>query len=151
MARGGPRARCDVHFVRTTTAMWVRPNDVDALGHVNHATVLEYFENARLDWLATNGLALSPTCAAVVARAVIDYRWPITCRRVEVDTSTAPLADAAELAYRVDFLQAVRCVGDGAGAGKVAVEARIEVGFIDPRDGSLKSVQAFLGSQGRSP
>lgn len=139
-----------MNFVRTTTAMWVRPGDVDALGHVNHATVLEYFENARLDWLTTNGLALSPTCVVVVARAVIDYRQPIACRRVEVDTSIESMPEPDGFAYQVNFLQAARCRGDGAEAGKVAVEARIQVGFIDPRDGSLKSVQEFLRSQGRS-
>src|SRR4051812_30292547 len=54
----------------------VRFRDCDAMGHVNHAVYLTYFEQARLTfWRERTGTA-SPLTRVIIARAECDYRAP---------------------------------------------------------------------------
>jgi acyl-CoA thioester hydrolase len=54
----------------------VRFRDCDAMGHVNHAVYLTYFEQARLTlWRERTGTA-SPHTRVIIARAECDYRAP---------------------------------------------------------------------------
>lgn len=56
----------------------IRWNDLDAFGHVNHATFLTYLEEVRDEWL---GRVLGDPGAVwpfVVARIEIDYRRELT-------------------------------------------------------------------------
>ena len=54
----------------------VRFRDCDAMGHVNHAVYLTYFEQARLTfWRELTG-APSPHTRVIIARAECDYRSP---------------------------------------------------------------------------
>ncbi|MBN8638576.1 MAG: acyl-CoA thioesterase [Anaerolineae bacterium] len=60
-------------------AMPVRWSDLDALGHVNNAVYLTYFEQARISYF--NALALWDgsvnKLGLIMARAVIDYKLPL--------------------------------------------------------------------------
>ena len=63
-----------------TTRLAMRWGDMDALGHLNNAVYLTYFEQARTDWL----LALpdphelwTPEQGPVVAHAAVTYKRPI--------------------------------------------------------------------------
>src|SRR4051794_4121096 len=54
----------------------VRFRDCDAMGHVNHAVYLTYFEQGRLTfWRELTG-APSPLTRVIVARVECDYRAP---------------------------------------------------------------------------
>jgi len=54
----------------------VRFRDCDAMGHVNHAVYLTYFEQCRLTfWREVTGTA-SPLTRVIIARAECDYRAP---------------------------------------------------------------------------
>jgi acyl-CoA thioester hydrolase len=54
----------------------VRFRDCDAMGHVNHAVYLTYFEQARLTfWRELTGTP-APHTRVIVARAECDYRSP---------------------------------------------------------------------------
>jgi acyl-CoA thioester hydrolase len=54
----------------------VRFRDCDAMGHVNHAVYLTYFEQARLTfWRELTGTP-SPHTRVIIARAECDYRSP---------------------------------------------------------------------------
>ena len=54
----------------------VRFRDCDAMGHVNHAVYLTYFEQGRLTfWREVTGSS-SPHTRVIIARAECDYRSP---------------------------------------------------------------------------
>jgi acyl-CoA thioester hydrolase len=54
----------------------VRFRDCDAMGHVNHAVYLTYFEQGRLTyWREVTGTP-SPYTRVIIARAECDYRAP---------------------------------------------------------------------------
>ena len=54
----------------------VRFRDCDAMGHVNHAVYLTYFEQGRLTfWREATG-SPSPHTTIIIARAECDYRSP---------------------------------------------------------------------------
>ncbi len=60
------------------TTITVRFVDLDPYGHVNHAVYLSYFEQGRIDILATHGLGLSDLRARgfqlIVVEATVAYQ-----------------------------------------------------------------------------
>ncbi len=70
--------------MRHTYECQVRWSDVDAYGHVNNVKYFEYYQEARIAFLATCGQTLlraEGTEQFVVARLTVDYRRPILFRR----------------------------------------------------------------------
>ncbi len=126
----------------STTTMWVRPNDLDSLGHVNNATVLEYLENGRWDWMSRNGIRPGKRVIAVVARIEVDYRRMIATRQVRVETTLEHQPDPDEIAYQVVFRQQVIPIEDN--PSLPAVLARVQVGFFDTEAGGLATVNDFF-------
>jgi acyl-CoA thioester hydrolase len=62
-------------------ACHVRFSDVDVYGHVNNVKYFEYYQEARLAFLASLGRDLAePAEGLVVARLDVDYRRPILFR-----------------------------------------------------------------------
>lgn len=58
--------------------MEVRFRDLDALGHVNNAVYLTYFESARMAfWMQMMGRADLQGMNMILARAEIDFRSPL--------------------------------------------------------------------------
>lgn len=56
----------------------VRFRDMDALGHVNNAVYLTYFEAARMEyWMHVNGRTDLSAMNMILARAEVDYRAPV--------------------------------------------------------------------------
>jgi acyl-CoA thioesterase FadM len=153
-----------MRFGESILALQVRPNDLDVLGHVNNAVVLEYLEAGRWDWLAGQGIARGGDITAVVARAEVDYRGEIPFGPIEVRTvlespSAEELADG-EAGYRAVFRQRIRradavngvnaaggtaAQGSTAGAGW-AVEALITVACIDAERRCLVPLDEFLSA-----
>jgi acyl-CoA thioester hydrolase len=103
----------------------VRFSDLDALGHVNHATFLSYLEHARVKWWRPRlGVLPFQEDGYVMARVEIDYRSPIllgdqvrvemrcdhigttsftlACRLVREQDGVV-LADARTVQVRLDF------------------------------------------------
>jgi acyl-CoA thioester hydrolase len=54
----------------------VRFRDCDAMGHVNHAVYLTYFEQGRLTFWRERTGTPSPYTRVIIARAECDYRAP---------------------------------------------------------------------------
>src|SRR6185369_11452432 len=54
----------------------VRFRDCDAMGHVNHAVYLTYFEQGRLTFWRERTGTPSPHTRVIIARAECDYRAP---------------------------------------------------------------------------
>ncbi|WP_223634104.1 thioesterase family protein [Corallococcus sp. EGB] len=133
-----------MHFEASSLTLRVRPNDLDVLGHVNHATALEYLEAGRWAWLEQQGLTRRGAVVAVVSRAEVDYRREIPPGEVVVHTALeSPAEDELEpdgLNYRARFRQRVFL----ASGGPPAVEALVSVAFLDARTRELASLQQFL-------
>lgn len=51
--------------------------DMDALGHVNNGRYFDYFQQARIDWLATLKLDLKQTAGPVVIQVACTFLKPI--------------------------------------------------------------------------
>jgi acyl-CoA thioester hydrolase len=71
----------------------VRWSDVDAYGHVNNVVYFEYFQEARISFLAElSGTTDAMTLANgfVLARLVVDYRRPILFRSTAYEIRTWP-------------------------------------------------------------
>ncbi len=61
----------------------VRWSDPDQLGHINHARYLSYFEDARMDLLATSPSGLAGSTednGYIAARVAVDYLYPVRHR-----------------------------------------------------------------------
>jgi acyl-CoA thioester hydrolase len=127
--------------------LMVRPNDLDAIGHVNNAVALEYLEAGRWDWLARQGLVHSRQMIAVVARAEVDYLAEIPRGRIEVATvlesPTREELDEDGITFRARFRQRIRLAAHGASP---AVDALTTVAFLDARERCLVSLQDFLAA-----
>lgn len=72
----------------------VRWGDMDAVGHVNNATYLTYFEQARIGWLASIGagaVAFSETAGPVMANVSCEFRRAIVHpARLRVEVTAGP-------------------------------------------------------------
>jgi len=127
----------------------VRPNDLDVLGHVNNATALEYLEAGRHAWLRATRQQVNDTIVPVVSRIDVQYRAEVRTQRVRVRTaldeaSRKALADGPT--YRSSFRQSIWAERDGRPG--LAVEARVDVAFIDREARQLCTAQDFLDPDG---
>lgn len=135
----------------TTTAVHVRPADLDSLGHVNNAVVLELLEAGRWGWMDDNHLRRSAEILPVVSRIEVDYRRELGCEAIVVDTALVEPVDLEDdLSYRAIFRQQIRALRGGESI--VAAEARVQVAFVDARSRALCPVHEFLAeAQGATP
>jgi acyl-CoA thioester hydrolase len=135
-----------MRFGESRLQLPVRPNDIDGLGHVNNAVVLEYLEAARWDWLARQGLVPGDRMIAVVTRAEIDYHAEIPPGQVEVRTVLeSPTADELDddlIIYRARLRQRVYLPA----APKPAASGLITVAFLDAAARRPVSMQDFLAA-----
>jgi acyl-CoA thioester hydrolase len=133
-----------VYLEESRLTIPVRPNDLDALGHVNNAVVVEYLEAGRWDWLGRQGLTHGDGIIAVVARTEVDYLAEISRGEVEVRTRlespTARELDDDTLTFRARFRQRVYRPG----MDTPAVDALVTVAFLDAAQRCLVSLQDFL-------
>lgn len=128
-----------MNFESVSFNLQVRPNDLDSMGHVNNAIVLEYLETARWAWLQHHNLQSSKTIIPVVVRIEINYRKEILMGNVVINTK---LDDSKKLRYQAFFQQSIEIIKEG--ESLLAVEAKIKVGFIDSNTGKLQTVENFL-------
>lgn len=98
------------HF-KHVTPMPVRWSDLDALGHVNNAKYLTYFEQARITYFADMQLwDGNPTkTGLIMAKVVLEYKMPVFAEdQVRVLSRTSRLGGRS-----FDTQQAVVCTRDG--------------------------------------
>lgn len=131
-------------FRESRLMVLVRPNDLDALGHLNNAVALEYLEAGRWDWIGRQGLLPSDQVIAVVARVEVNYLAEIPRTQVEVRTTLeSPTADEFDpdgQTFRARFHQRIHLPQ----SIHPAVEARVIVAFLESAERCLVSVQDFL-------
>lgn len=72
------------------TQMPVRYGDLDALGHVNNAKYLTYFEHARIRYIHDQGLWDGSLSASglIVAKTTVEYKLPLAMHDGPVDIWT---------------------------------------------------------------
>lgn len=129
-----------MNFEAVNLTLQVRPNDLDSLGHVNNATVLEYLEAGRWSWLDHHNLRRGQRIIPVVARIEINYRREILPGEVRVITKIEDVEK--EYHYQAVFYQFVETFKDG--NTTVAAEARVKVAFIDSLERTLRTLEDFL-------
>jgi acyl-CoA thioester hydrolase len=130
-----------VQFKEIDTRMRVRPADLDSLGHVNNAAVLELFEAGRWAWMDAHGVRRNAQVLPVVTRTEVDYHKEIGMEDVVVRTTLhEPPIDLDDGdTYRVTFLQRVLVGGDA-----IAAEGHVSVGFVDAASRTLRTLNEFL-------
>ncbi|BAY61691.1 hypothetical protein NIES22_17580 [Calothrix brevissima NIES-22] len=129
-----------MNFEMLSLQMQVRPNDLDSFGHVNNATVLEYLETGRWDWLKQSNLHKKQQIFPVVARIEVNYRKEIIQENVVINTRLEQADKASQ--YQANFWQSIEIIK--AGNPLVAVEARIKIVFIDSIERTLRTLEDFL-------
>lgn len=136
-------------FESVVTTLDVRPNDLDSLGHVNNATILEYFEAGRWEWIRDNGLRLSGQIIAIVSRIEVDYRRMILPGRLEVHTDLEQTPEPNGTNYRIVFLQKIVPISTSESQDHKITAARacVQVCFWDTGAQHLATAQQFLHSR----
>lgn len=132
-------------LTEVNTQVLVRPNDIDGLGHVNNAVVLEYLDVGRWAWLAHNAFPKPSRIAPVVARIEIDYRREILRGEVMVTTILEDPEDLFSHSYerfKCVFRQTVSYTRESASV--MAVEARVYMAFVNLKERRICSLQDFL-------
>lgn len=120
--------------------LWVRPDDLDTNGHVNHARLVSYLEAARWTWLAANEISLTPRVVAVVTRIEVDYLREVAYGRVSIETHPVePDPDRdPDLRFRAELTQTLEA------SGTPCLDARIQLAFIDAKTRRPVSLGEFL-------
>lgn len=107
----------------------VRWGDMDAMGHVNNATFLTYFEHVRAQWLGIAGWSgQREGVAPVVVRTECDYKAPIEYPAT-VRVSMAARWDGGK---SIETLYEMR---DAAQTDRLYATGRAIVVFIDTQKG----------------
>lgn len=119
----------------------VRPNDLDRLGHVNNAVILEYLEVGRWEWLQGIFLSLSgnDSILPVVTRSEINYRKEMNHKEYVVATKLNNIGS-----YSTWFDQSIH---DLTNPEIIYADAKIQVGFIDSNSRTLASSEDFFHSE----
>jgi acyl-CoA thioester hydrolase len=126
-----------------TSRVAVRPADLDSLGHVNNARLLEYLEAGRWSWLDAHGVRERSNVVPVVSSIRIDYLGQIRFTHVDVETLILPLPEPdLELAFRVRFEQRVSLVEPRT----LVAKATIDVAFVHLVSHALCPVEDFVTS-----
>jgi acyl-CoA thioester hydrolase len=126
----------------------VRFRDCDAMGHVNHAVYLTYFEQCRLTfWREVTGTP-SPHTRVIIARAECDYRAPAHFGdELEVRVNVAAIGRAS-FTLEYEIVQAVS--GQLVAGGKtVMVSYDYEKNCSIPLPDDARSLLARLQGQTR--
>ena len=127
----------------------VRPNDLDSLGHVNNAVILEYFEAGRWAWMNRQGIRQTQAVVPVVSRIEVNYLKPVLGGMVEVNTRLSSFPDDPETSYQAVFQQSLTALT--AQGPVAAAEAVIRIAFLDTSASGLCSLQEYFEHAGIAP
>jgi acyl-CoA thioester hydrolase len=119
--------------------------DLDAIGHVNHAVFITYFEWARtLFWFDLTGGSQPFDLGFIVARTECDFRQQLRMEPIDICVRVGEMRNTS-----IDFLHEIRKSGgrEVAAVGKVVVvlydwktESKVAIG--DDLRRRVKSLQA---------
>lgn len=85
------------HFSCDIPLRW---GDMDAFGHVNNTLYLRYCEEARFQWLADSGIALSADSYPVIVTASCTFKRPLVYpETVRVDCYAAEPGNSSFMAF----------------------------------------------------
>jgi YbgC/YbaW family acyl-CoA thioester hydrolase len=129
-----------VSYEAAETLLSVRPADLDSLGHVNNARVLEYLEHGRWDWLRRNGFSSGVGIVPVVVSLEVHYLAQIRLEDIRVGTD---LRIDPEAVYKARFGQSVCVVG---AEQRLAVKATVSVAFVSARDQKVCTIEEYIAS-----
>jgi acyl-CoA thioester hydrolase len=131
---------------RVAAPIEIRFRDVDAMGHVNNAVFLTYFEVARGHYFKALGESELPRLATyVVARAEIDYRSPATLDDEAV--CHVRVASFGRRSFAMEYLLVDRRSGRTIATGRT-VQAMVEAGSGATRpldEATREAVRRFEG------
>jgi acyl-CoA thioester hydrolase len=117
----------------------VRWGEMDALGHVNNAEYLRYFESARIEWMASTGhLIANPDSGSVVLQTTCRYIAPVEypCQ-LNVLTILSKVGNSS-------FTFSHKLVG--VADDKLYTEAEVICVWVDRETGKPKRVPDFIRS-----
>jgi len=113
----------------------IRPGDLDVVGHVNNARVLELLEYGRMKWLNSQSWKPNTSSAAVVTRIEIDYIKEIGFGKPFINTLfnnnnniDFTQQDERECCYSITLNQSIKSQPD---SEDIYVNAIIKISFID--------------------
>ena len=95
---------------KTFPIVW---GDMDALGHVNNARYFDYFQEARIEWLASIGLDLRQTTGPVVLHIACTYLKPVVYPAVLTLTSSLHSLGRSSMIIDHDLYQDEQLVAQG--------------------------------------
>jgi acyl-CoA thioester hydrolase len=101
---------------RLTVDVTPRFRDTDAMGHVNNAVYLTYFEVARMAyWRALTGSASYGQVPFILAHTTVDFRSPALVNEALVVGIRVPRIGRSsfDCAYRVETKEGARLVCEG--------------------------------------
>ena len=101
--------KIDVHSKNFNIA-W---GDMDALGHVNNARYFDYFQEARIEWLAGLGLDLQQTTGPVVMHIACTYLKPVVYPAALKITSCLHSLGRSSMIIDHDLYQEERLMAQG--------------------------------------
>ena len=131
-AKGSVAINTEGQHVTAEALRRLLAGDLDRIGHVNHARVLEYLEHGRWCWLRQHGIP-------VVARIEVDYCAEIFWDEIRIDTR---LIDDEDAVYRAILEQHIHTEQSAA----PAVKATVQVAFIDAGARQLCSPDDFINA-----
>lgn len=130
------------------TEVSVRPGDLDVVGHVNNARVLELLELGRMEWLNSQNWKPNINSAAVVTRIEIDYIKEIGFVKPFVKTLfnnnkdiNFTLQEERELCYSIQLDQSIKSTEN---AEDTYVNAIIKIAFIDMQNRMLININDYI-------
>lgn len=101
--------KIDIHS-KTFNIAW---GDMDALGHVNNARYFDYFQEARIEWLAGLGLDLQQTTGPVVMHIACTYLKPVVYPAALTITSRLHSLGRSSMLIDHDLYQEERLMAQG--------------------------------------
>jgi acyl-CoA thioester hydrolase len=138
-----------MHGFKVVTPLLPRFRDTDAMGHLNNAVYLTYFEVARTAyWTALTGTRNYHEVPFILAHTTIDFRSPaFVYERLMVGIRVARLGNSSfDCAYRIAEEESDRLVCEGRSVQVIFDYAR---GKSYPMPEELKArVRAFEGDPG---
>lgn len=95
---------------RTFDISW---GDMDALGHVNNARYFDYFQEARIEWLASLGLDMEQTTGPVVVHVAGTFLKPVVYPATLVLSSSLHSLGRSSMVMDHDLYQGEQLMAHG--------------------------------------
>src|SRR5690242_12977765 len=99
-----------VLYEKNLTVAW---GDMDALGHINNVRYFDYFQEARIEWLQTQGITMQQTTGPVVIQADCTFLKPVVYPAILKLICSIHSPGRSSFIVDYDLLQASELVAKG--------------------------------------